>query len=136
MLKNFDDTLKNKRIIVSKPVFDLEKEKVFRNSSAFILSSFSEGLPMAALEAMSYGLPCLISDNCNLPETLKIGAAIKTNPSVDEIIKSLKYLIKMNDKEKEKISKLAYNYVALNHNWSEITSKLNNLYRSVCEDIL
>ena len=136
MLKNFNDSLKNKRIIVSKPVFDLEKEKVFRNSSAFILSSFSEGLPMAALEAMSYGLPCLISENCNLPETLKIGAAIKTNPSVDEIIKSLKYLIKMNDKEKEKISKLAYNYVSLNHNWSDITSKLNNLYRSVCEDIL
>ena len=85
---------------------------------------------------MSYGIPCLLSENCNLPETLKIGAAIKTNPSVDEIIKSLKYLIKMNDKEKKKISKLAYNYVSVNHNWSDITSQLNDLYRSVCEDIL
>ena len=125
----------NKRINVSKPVFDLEKERVFQNSSAFILSSFSEGLPMAALEAMSYGIPCLLSENCNLPETFKIGAAIKTNPSVDEIIKSLKYLIKMKDKEKKKISKLAYDYVSLNHNWSRITSELNDLYRSVCEDI-
>ena len=50
---------------------------------------------------MSYRVPCLISENCNLPETLNSGAAIKTNPSVDEIIKSLKYLIKMNDKEKK-----------------------------------
>ena len=90
ILQNFDPVSENKRIVVSKPVFDLEKEKVFRNSSAFILSSFSEGLPMAVLEAMSYGIPCLISENCNLPETIDIGAAIKTNPSVDEIIKSLK----------------------------------------------
>ena len=67
---------------------------------------------------------------------LDIGAAIKTNPSVNEIIKSLKYLIKMNDKEKKNISELAYNYVSLNHNWSILTSKLNDLYRSVCEDIL
>ena len=135
-LKNFETPSENKRIIVSKPVYDLEKEKVFRNSSAFILSSFSEGLPMAALEAMSYSMPCLISENCNLTEAINIGAAIKTNPSVIEIIESLKYLIQMNDKEKKRISKLAYDYVASNHNWTNITSQLNYLYRSVSEDIL
>ena len=134
-LKKFENPSENKRIIVSKPVYDLEKEKVFRNSSAFILSSFSEGLPMAVLEAMSYGIPCLISENCNLTEPLNIGAAIKTNPSVNEIIESLKYLIKMNDKEKKKISKLAYDYVSLHHNWPDLTAKLIDLYRSVCEDI-
>ena len=136
ILKKFDTPSQNKRIIVSKPVYDLEKEKVFRNSSAFILSSFSEGLPMAALEAMSYGMPCLISENCNLTEAINIGAAIKTNPSVIEIIESLKYLIQMNDKEKKRISKLAYDYVASKHNWTNITSQLNYLYRSVSEDIL
>ena len=91
---------------------------------------------MAVLEAMSYSLPCLISENCNLNETLNIGAAIKTNPSVIEIIESLKYLIQMDDDEKKKISKLAYDYVSANHDWSTLTSQLNNLYRSVCKDIL
>ena len=79
-----------KRILVIKPAFGLEKEKIFKNSSAFILPSFSEGLPMAPLEAMSYGVPCLISENCNLNQAIKLGAALKTNPSVDEIVKSLK----------------------------------------------
>ena len=77
ILKNLNASSENKRILVSKPVFDLEKEKVFRNSSAFILSSFSEGLPMAVLEAMSYGVPCLISENCNLPETFRYWSSYK-----------------------------------------------------------
>ena len=33
-----------------------------------ILPSFSEGLPMAVLEAWAYGLPVLMTDHCNLPE--------------------------------------------------------------------
>ena len=41
----------------------------------------------------------------------------------------------MNNKEKKKISKLAYDYVSINHNWSKITSQLNSLYRSGCIDI-
>ena len=91
---------------------------------------------MAALEAMSYGIPCLISENCNLTETINIGAAIKTNPTVIEIIESLKYLIQMDDNEKKKISKLAYDYVSVHHNWPILSSQLNDLYRSACKDIL
>ena len=89
-----------KRINISKPAFDVEKDEIFRNSSAFVLSSFSEGLPMTVLEAMSYEIPCLISENCNLPEIFKKGAAIKTNPSVNKISDSLKILFKMKDDEK------------------------------------
>ena len=40
ILKNFDAQSEKKRILVSKPVYDLEKEKVFLNSSAFILKLF------------------------------------------------------------------------------------------------
>ena len=42
----------------------------------------------------------------------------------------------MDDDEKKKISKLAYDYVSNNHDWSNLTFQLNNLYRSVCKDIL
>lgn len=120
-----------KRILVLKPVFGLDKEKIFKNSSAFILPSFSEGLPMAPLEAMSYGVPCLISENCNLNQAIKIGAALETNPSVDEIVESLKIFFKMNSRERRKISQLAYKYVCENHSWDKITCEIKSLYRSI-----
>ena len=124
----------HKRIFISKPAFDIEKEEILRNSSAFILSSFSEGLPMAVLEAMSYEMPCLISDNCNLPDVLKIGAAIKTNPTTNEIFDALKILFKMSDEEKRKMTLKALKYIIENHSWEKLTYEIKNHYDSICKD--
>ena len=124
----------HKRIFISKPAFDIEKEEILRNSSAFILSSFSEGLPMAVLEAMSYEMPCLISDNCNLPDVLKIGAAIKTNPTTNEIFDALKILFKMSDEEKRKMTLKAFKYIIENHSWEKLTYEIKNQYDSICND--
>ena len=134
-LKNENLQQHQKRILVSKPVFDIEKEKVFINSSAFILPSFSEGLPMTPLEAMSYKIPCLISKNCNLPAVIKNGAAIETNPSVEELVESLKKLFKMDAVKRKKMSALAYSYILENHNWLKLTAEIKNLYGSICKDI-
>lgn len=125
----------HKRILVSKPEFGIEKEKVFKNASAFILPSFSEGLPMAPLEAMSYGIPCLISKHCNLPGAIKIGAAIETNPEVKNLVESLEILFKMDIKNRNKMIDLAYKYISDKHSWKKLTSEIKYLYSSICEDI-
>ena len=48
--------------------FDKAKHHCFCFADAFVLPSFSEGLPVAVLEAWSYGLTTLITPHCNLPE--------------------------------------------------------------------
>lgn len=134
ILKNKDFNDSKKRINISKPAFDLEKDEILRSASAFVLSSFSEGLPMAVLEAMSYGIPCLISENCNLPEVLEIGAAIKTNPSVNEIADSLKTLFQMDIEKRNMMTRKAYKYISENHCWSSLTSRIKDLYNSISKD--
>lgn len=49
------------------PVFGEDKQAVFQNAAAFVLPSFSEGLPVAVLEAWACRLPVLMTDRCNLP---------------------------------------------------------------------
>jgi glycosyltransferase involved in cell wall biosynthesis len=64
-------------------VFGADKDAAFRAAAAFILPSYSEGLPMTVLEAWSYGLPVLMTPACNLPKGFTAGAAfeIATDPA-------------------------------------------------------
>tara|TARA_Y100001978_G_scaffold122166_1_gene108987 strand:+ start:2068 stop:3150 length:1083 start_codon:yes stop_codon:yes gene_type:complete len=132
--KNLKKYKNIERIIITEPAFDEEKERILRNSSAFILNSFSEGLPMAVIEAMSFRLPCLISENCNLNKAIDQGAAIKSNPSIEEIVRSLQLFFKMKKDQRDNISNLAVEYVKNNHNWRDITLRTKKLYESIYQD--
>ena len=48
-------------IEINGPVEEEKKEEILLNSDVFIQTSRSEALPMGLLEALSYGLPCLVS---------------------------------------------------------------------------
>jgi glycosyltransferase involved in cell wall biosynthesis len=47
-----------------------EKDDLFSRGDVFVLPSFSEGLPVALLEAMSFGLACVASPVGGIPEVL------------------------------------------------------------------
>ncbi len=48
-----------------------EKEKLFIQSDIFVLPSYSEGFPIAILEAMGFGLPIITTPVGAIPELLK-----------------------------------------------------------------
>ncbi len=66
----------NSSVVFAGPAFGETKEALMRSADAFILPSLSEGLPMSVLEAWAYGLPVLMTEECNLPEGFAAGAAI------------------------------------------------------------
>ena len=113
------------------PAFGKLKNIVFSNASAFILPSFSEGLPSSVLEAMKAKLPTIISSNCNMPEVFKIKAALKGEPVVDILKESLDSLMKMNQNELNEIAFNGFNFVSENYNWEDITNQLVSLYTSL-----
>ncbi len=47
-----------------------DKERAYLNSDIFILPSRYEGMPMAVLEALSYGIPCLLTEQTNLADVI------------------------------------------------------------------
>ena len=54
-------------------VRDKEKEAQFKNCSTFILPSYHEGMPMAVLEAMSYGLATISTNAGGIPQVIEQG---------------------------------------------------------------
>ena len=64
------------------PTFGEAKERVLRSASAFILPSFSEGLPMSVLEAWSFAIPVVMTEECHLGIGFARARAIRVEPTV------------------------------------------------------
>jgi glycosyltransferase involved in cell wall biosynthesis len=48
-----------------------EKRRVLLDADVFIQTSRTEGMPMGILEALSYGLPCLVTEGTTFAQTIK-----------------------------------------------------------------
>ena len=96
-------------IEINGPVEEEKKEKVLLYTDIFIQTSRSEALPMGLLEALSYGIPCLVSKGTGLTGLInkydagwgeKKEDLIKSKEQEEAKIKSLAELIisSINDK--------------------------------------
>ncbi|MDF7826691.1 glycosyltransferase [Pontiellaceae bacterium B12227] len=110
------------------PQYGAEKEQLLRSVDAFILPSFSEGLPMSVLEAWSYELPVVITDFCNLPEAFEADAAIRVEPEKDSIFHGLETLTSMPASELEVMGKAGRKLVEDKFSWQMIAENMHKVY--------
>jgi glycosyltransferase involved in cell wall biosynthesis len=76
-------------ILVPGSMFGDAKAALLAASDAFILPSYSEGLPMSVLEAWAYGLPVFMTAACNLPEGFAVDAAVEISVEPSEMARML-----------------------------------------------
>lgn len=120
--------LKDESVIFKGGCYGTDKEKVFLESNAFILPSYSEGLPMAVLEAWSHKLPTLISKKCNLSLGFELNAALDCGTEELEIINCLNILFRMSSSKLEEMGLNGYELVKDRFNWDKIAQRFTNLY--------
>jgi len=108
------------------PVFGAEKAALFQAAAAFILPSYSEGLPMAVLEAWSHGCPVLMTQACNLPEGFAAGAAVEitTNPAVMASVIAKR----LADPDLPRLGVVGRALVAERFSWDRVGRELADVY--------
>ncbi|MBC7891437.1 MAG: glycosyltransferase, partial [Sphingobacteriaceae bacterium] len=71
-----------------------EKLAAFRDADAFVLPSYSEGFSIAALEALTLGVPALLSDRVGFGEQLREnGASLLCELNVESVRRGLERLL-------------------------------------------
>ena len=110
------------------PQFDGDKDATFRAVDAFILPSLSEGQPLAVLEAWSYGLPVLMTPQCNLQEGFLAGAAIMLQPATNSIAEALQALFRMTAAERSEIGQRGRRLVEDRFTWERTASEMCRVY--------
>jgi len=105
-------------------------EELFSNACIFVQPSESEGLSIALLEAMAYGLPVLVSDISENKEAVgTIGFTFKTKNIID-LAEELKRLLENEDLLKGR-GGAGQAWVKGKYDWERITKEIVEIYRSL-----
>lgn len=123
-----DLDLPKQAVTFAGPAFGEEKEEFFLQADAFILPSKSEGMPMAVLEAWSYGVPVLMTPECNLRDGFTEGAAVKITCDAEALSLELANFFALSDLERHKIGVAGRNLVLKQYQWSAIAEQTTRLY--------
>jgi poly(glycerol-phosphate) alpha-glucosyltransferase len=113
------------------PQFDQAKAATLACADAFVLPSLSEGLPVAVLEAWSYGLPVLMTEACNLPEGFAAGAALPIGSDPAAIAAGLRRLFALSDAERREMGARGRALVRARFTWRQIGEQMAAVYRWV-----
>jgi glycosyltransferase involved in cell wall biosynthesis len=113
------------------PQFNEGKAACYAYCDAFILPSFSEGLPMVVLEAWAYGKPVLMTPECNLPEGFAANAAIRIEPSVESIVQGLEQLLRSPSSDLCSLGTNGRALVAGRFTWPKIAADMKSVYEWV-----
>lgn len=110
-----------------------EKERKLLDADIFIQTSRHEGMPMGILEALSYGIPCLVTQGTNLDKAVEganAGWGAATNAqSVAETIKRAVY-----DRNKwGNMKENAANFIKQQHSWNYIAKDAVKQYEELIE---
>jgi glycosyltransferase involved in cell wall biosynthesis len=116
-------------VIFPGPQFGAAKDAIFRRAAAFVLPSVSEGLPIAVLEAWSYGLPVLMTPHCNIPEGFATGAAMPISADRDGILQGLRTFSEMTGSNRRKMSASGLRLVRQQFSPSTVNEELKGVYR-------
>lgn len=103
--------------------------ELYSHAGTFVLPSSHEGLPIAMLEALSYGLPVIAS---NIPANLEVGLEpecyfrLGDNAALAESLQKFSY-----SPGTDEAKRVRQQFVAANYDWSVIALETMQVYESV-----
>lgn len=114
-------------------LFGEAKERMYATSDAYILPSHGEGLPMTVLEAWAWGLPVIMTPQCNIPEGYAHNAAIKIENNSESIYQNLNSFLLMSEDDQKAMGDNGKRLVKNNFTWELSAKKMVKLYHWIVE---
>lgn len=121
-------SLKLKRVRFVGPVYGREKAKLYKESSLFVLPSYSENFGMVVAEALACGLPCVVSKGAPWSILDQINAGWWIDNDVDVLSNVLNHAIMLPESKLREMGLKGREYVQNNYSWHHVGGCFNDAY--------
>jgi glycosyltransferase involved in cell wall biosynthesis len=121
------------RIIFTGYCYGRELAELYSNTYCYVIPSDLEGLPIALLEALSYGIPVIASDIAPnvevIQENRKYGLIFKQG-DVEQLKDAMEYALN-NSEEINNMGQKALQHVKDNYDWDSVATETFKLYNTI-----
>ena len=121
--------LQLKRVIFSKEIHGEEKNKKYQSADLFILPSHSENFGVSVAEALSNGIPCIVSKGAPWKMLDEKKAGWWIGNSVEMLTKNLISILSISTSDLESMGLNGRNLVSEDFNWNKVSSMMIELYQ-------
>lgn len=118
------------RVMVAGGINGDERFEILRRSSAFALTSYSEGFSMAVLEALASRTPVIISPACYFPEAIEAGAGVLTDPEPNSVANAITEVLD-SDEKRNRMGETGRNLIETRYTISNVARQLADTYKSL-----
>lgn len=110
-----------------------DKDLLLQGSDLFVLPSFSENFGIAVAEALSHGLPVIITPDIQIAPEISLANAGLIVPGEEEAIANAIAQLLANPEQRYQLSENGKNLVKQRYSWQTIASQLIEAYRLIIE---
>lgn len=103
------------------------KLAAYANADIFIHASISEGMPMAVLEAMAAGVPCVVTPGTMMHGAAKLNAVVEVEPNA--LAGALQHVIE-HPTERRDMARRALALCEQVYSWTEVAKRVCAAYES------
>jgi glycosyltransferase involved in cell wall biosynthesis len=104
-----------------------EKRSAFAAATVFFHASYSEGMALAILEAMSFGVPTIVTPGCYMDEAVEAGALCLAEQSAAGLAQAALRLLRDPAAGRE-LGRRAQERICRHHGWGAIAARLREIY--------
>lgn len=120
-------------ILLPGAVYGDEKERLFRSASFYIAASHTENFCHPVAEALSYGVPVVVSKGCPWSEAESRGCGIRTDNDPESLVEALQRMMLKTDGERQLMGMKGRQWMADSFAWSVLGRQMSEfLARVIC----
>ncbi len=134
MFDELNNRYKAENILFYGGASDEMLKQLYTESGLFILPTLFEGMPTVVLEAMSYGLPVMVTDTGATREMVdETNGYIIEKKSIASIKNAILKFVELSPEQKKGMSDASFLKVRENFTWSIVAQKHIRLFNSIIE---